>query len=283
MNFDVLHTHLADGVMTLSLNRPERRNALNPPLMRALHEALAEAAEDARVRCVLLRGNGKDFCAGGDVSAAKEANESKVLTDEERAAADEKAARRGPNTPELMTTWLRRSSESSRLLHEMPKPTVAAVQGNIVGAGFGLAAACDFRIVAQSATFTSGYLRIGYSGDFGGAWFATRLLGTAKARELFMLNEPIDAATAERLGLATRRVADDQLDSEAAAFAAKLAKGPPIALRYMKQNLATAELESLDRYLDHEVRNQNRTGATADSKEAIKALFEKRPPVFKGE
>lgn len=280
---DALLSQLADGVLTLTLNRPERRNALNPPLMRALLDALNDAAEDARVRCVLLRGNGKDFCAGGDVSAAKDANEAKAPTAEEKAAADEKAARRGPSTPEALMTWLRRNSDATRVLHEMPKPTVAAVHGNIVGAGFGLAAACDFRIVADSASFASGYLKVGYSGDYGGAYFATRLLGAAKARELFMLNQPIDAATAERLGLSTRRVTDAELESTAADFARKLAKGPPVALRYMKQNLEAADHLPLDRYLDLEVRNQNRTAQTADSKEAVKALFEKRTPHFTGE
>jgi 2-(1,2-epoxy-1,2-dihydrophenyl)acetyl-CoA isomerase len=282
MSDDILLQHLEDGVLTLGLNRPASRNALSPPLMRALHEALLDAQDDARVRCVVLRGKGKDFCAGGDIAAAKDANEGKELSEAEKAAAAERAARRGPTTPELMTSWLRRSMESARLLHQMPKPTVAAVQGNIVGAGLGLALACDFRLVADSAKFSSGFLKVGYSGDFGGSYFATQLLGPAKARELFMLNESIDADSAAGLGLATRRVTDEQLEAATVEFAAQLAKGPPVALRYMKQNLNAAEQENLEHCFDLEARNQNRTGMTEDSKEAIKALFEKRKPQFKG-
>ena len=282
MSEQILLSSREDGVLTLTLNRPKSRNALSPALMRALHEALLDGQEDARVRCILLRGEGKDFCAGGDIAAAKDANEARELTADEQAAAAERAARRGPNTPELMTDWLRRSMESSRLLHQMPKPTIAAVHGNVVGAGFGMASACDFRIVADSAKFATGFLKVGYSGDFGGSYFASKLLGTAKARELFMLNETLDADEAARLGLATRRASDEQLLEVASAFAKKIANGPPIALRYMKQNLNAAETESLEHCFELEARNQNRTGQTSDSKEAIKALFEKRSPQFQG-
>ena len=279
---EILLSTLDAGVLTLTLNRPKSRNALNPPLMRALHDALLDAQDDARVRCVVLRGNGKDFCAGGDIAAAKEANAGKEQSSEEKAMAAERAAKRGPTTPEFMTTWLRRSMESARLLHQMHKPTIAAVHGNVVGAGLGLAMACDFRIVADSAKFMTGFLKVGFSGDFGGSYFATKLLGTAKARELYMLNESIDAATADRLGLATRRVTDDTLAAATAEFAAGLANAAPIALRYMKQNLNAAEFGRLEDCFDLEVRNQNRAGATEDSKEAIRALFEKRTPDFKG-
>ncbi|HKY91666.1 MAG TPA: enoyl-CoA hydratase-related protein [Nevskiaceae bacterium] len=279
----ILESTLVEGVLTLTLNRPDRRNALHPPLMRALVDALADAQDDARVRCVLLRGAGKDFCVGGDVAAAKDANDAREPSPEEQAAAAEKAAKRGPITPEQLTAWLRRSADSARLLHQMPKVTVAALHGNVVGAGLGLALACDFRIVADSTKFTAGFLKVGYSGDFGGAWFLQNLVGAAKARELYLLNETIDAGTAERLGLSTRRVADDQLDAAATEFAAKIAKGPPIAMRYMKANFLSARTTPLDQYLDLETRNQNRTGMTQDSKEALKALFEKRAPIFKGE
>lgn len=282
MSEQILLSSRENGVLTLTLNRPKSRNALSPALMRTLHEALLDAQEDARVRCILLRGEGKDFCAGGDIAAAKDANDAREQSPEELAAAAERAARRGPNTPELMTAWLRRSMESARLLHQMPKPTVAAVHGNIVGAGFGLATACDFRIVADSARFATGFLKVGYSGDFGGSYFASKLLGSAKARELFMLNDMINADEAQRLGLATRRTTDEQLLVAATDFATRIAAGPPIALRYMKQNLNAAEAESLEHCFDLEARNQNRTGMTSDSKEAIKALFEKRSPEFQG-
>lgn len=279
---EVLLSHLEDGVLALTLNRPDRMNALNPGLMRALHEALLDAADDARVACVLLKGNGRSFCAGGDIAAARDANEQKQATVDELAADELRKAKRGPNTPEVMMGWLRRSMESVRLLHQMPKPTVAALHGSVVGAGLGLASACDFRIVARNASFATGFLKVGYSGDFGGSYLLTRLLGTAKARELYLLNTKLDATEAERLGLVTRMVEPEALEQEALAFALTLAQGPRIAQRYMKKNLNAAEEGSLEALLDLEVQSQTRCAQSEDHKEAVKALFEKRAPQFRG-
>ncbi len=282
MKEEILQSVLEDGVLSLTLNRPDRLNALNPPLMRALTEALLDAAEDARVGAIVLRGNGRSFCAGGDIAAAREANEAGELTAEQQAAEELRRAKRGPTTPELMMGWLRRSAESVRLLHQVSKPTIAAVQGPVVGAGLNLAAACDFRVAASNANFSTGFRKVGYSGDFGGSYFLTRLLGTAKARELYLLDTKLDAAEALRLGLVTRVVEPEQLDAEALAMALKLAQGPRITHRYIKKNLNLAEEAALEAVLDAEVLHQNRCSQTDDHKEAVKAMFEKRAPQFRG-
>lgn len=282
MSEEILLQHLDEGVLTLTLNRPDRLNALNPALMRALFDALTEAAEDARVGCVLLRGNGRAFCAGGDIAAARDANEAVERTPDQVVADELRKAKRGPNTPEVMQAWLRRSADSVRLLHEMYKPTVAALHGAVVGAGLGLATACDFRVAANTLSMSTGFRKVGYSGDFGGSYFLTQLLGTAKARELYLLDAKLNAEQADRLGLLTRLVEPEALDAEARSLAVQLAAGPRIAQRYIKQNLNLAQVGTLNDVLDAEVRHQNRCSGTEDHKEAVKALFEKRTPHFRG-
>lgn len=282
MSEAILLSELKDHVLTLTLNRPQQRNALNPPLMRALYDALNDAAEDARVRCVVLRGAGKDFCAGGDIAAAKDANDKKELTAAEQAQEELRKAKRGPNSSEYMLNWLTRSGDSSRLLNQMPKPTIAVLHGNVVGAGVGLATGCDFRVVADDTRFMAGFIKIGYSGDFGGSYFMTRLVGPTKAREFYMLNARIDAQEAARLGLATRLTTAEQADAVAQELAAQLAASPPLSLRYMKKNINTAADHPLERAFEVEVMNQHRIGASEDSKEALRAMFEKREPVFQG-
>jgi 2-(1,2-epoxy-1,2-dihydrophenyl)acetyl-CoA isomerase len=279
---DVLTRELQDGVLVLTMNRPERLNALNPALMRELVEATKDAAEDARVKAVLLRGAGKAFCSGGDIAAGKSKEEKRELTPEEAAQAAERAAKRGPDTFEMRVNWLRQSMEAARLLHQMPKPTIAAVRGAAAGAGFALACACDFRIVSDTASFTTAFVKVGFSGDYGGSYFLTRLLGTAKARELYLLGSKISAQEADRLGLVTRLVTDDDLESASMEFAARFSEGPPIAYRYMKQNLNAAEEGRLEDIFDLEALNMTRTGQTEDHKEAAMAFFEKRKPVFRG-
>lgn len=278
----ILLSTLEEGVLTLTLNRPDRLNALNPALMRVLSEALQDAADDARVGALLLRGNGRAFCAGGDIAAARDANEKKELTAEEQAAEEVRRAKRGPTTPEVLSDWLRRSAESVRLLHRMPKPTIAVVNGAAVGAGLNLAAACDFRVASRNATFQTGFRKVGYSGDFGGSYFLTRLIGTAKARELYLLDARLDAEQALRLGLVTQVVEPEQVDTESLKMALTLAQGPRIAHRYIKKNLNLAEEGSLEAVLDAEVAHQNRCSQTEDHKEAVRAMFEKRAPNFRG-
>src|SRR5262249_27625858 len=207
MTQDLLET-VEDGVALLTLNRPDRLNALSREMLDAMLEALPRLAEDGNVGVVVLTGAGRGFCAGGDVKAMAEGREAEGTTLEERAQA------------------LRSRMEVARWLHQMPKPTVAMVRGAAAGAGLSIALACDLRVVSDNARFGTAFARVGYSGDFGGSWFLTRLVGTAKARELYYTAELIDAAQALTLGLVNRVVADATLESETMALARKIAKGP---------------------------------------------------------
>lgn len=253
-----------DGVATLTMNRPERLNALSRPMLDALASTLPRLAEDPAVGVVVLTGAGRAFCAGGDVKAMAEGGEMPDATLEERAQA------------------LRTRMEAARLLHEMPKPTIAMVRGAAAGAGLSLALACDLRIAAESARFGTAFARVGYSGDFGGSFFLTQLVGTARARELYFTAELVDAARALAWGLVNRVVADDRLEAETMALATRLARGPRIAYRYMKRNLNAAESGTLRDVLDLEAWHHTRTGLTEDHREAARAFVEKREPVFRG-
>ena len=194
MMTDELLYRLEHRVALLTLNRPERLNALTKDMMSALRARLAEVAMDDAVGCVVLTGAGNAFCAGGDVRM-----QAKV------------AAEGTPETPEQRTDLLRASMEASRLLHEMPKPTIAMVNGVAAGAGLSLALACDLRIVGRSARMTTAFAKVGLSGDYGGTWFLTQLVGSAMARELYFLSDVIDSAQIEALGLANRVLGDDDL------------------------------------------------------------------------
>src|SRR5262245_13630318 len=171
---------VADGVATLTLNRPEKLNAMSAAMLDALLEALPRVADDPSVGVVVLTGAGRGFCAGGDVRAMAEGREFAGDTLEEKASA------------------LRSQMEVSRWLHEMPKPTIAMVRGPAAGAGLSLAMACDLRIVGDSARFATAFARVGYSGDFGGSFFLTSLVGTAKARELYYTADILGARSEER-------------------------------------------------------------------------------------
>jgi 2-(1,2-epoxy-1,2-dihydrophenyl)acetyl-CoA isomerase len=177
---------------------------------------------------------------------------------------------------------LRKRMETARWLHEMPKPTIARIGGAAAGAGLSLALACDMRIACKSAKFTTAFGRVGYSGDFGGSYFLTQLVGTAKARELYYTAEVLDADSALALGMLNRVVADDQLDAETQQLAQSIADGPRIALAYMKRNMNAAESGSLKDLLDLEAWHHSRCALTEDHKEAARAFVEKRRPVFKG-
>jgi 2-(1,2-epoxy-1,2-dihydrophenyl)acetyl-CoA isomerase len=253
-----------DGVVTLTLNRPDRLNALSPAMMDGLLEALPRLAADPEVGVVVLTGAGRAFCAGGDVKAMAEGRETAAGTLEDRAQA------------------LRARMEVSRWLHEMPKPTIAMVRGAAAGAGLSMALACDLRVAADSAKFTTAFARVGYSGDFGGSFFLTRLVGTARARELYFTADLVDAARAEAIGLVNRVVPDARLEEETLALASRLARGPRVALRYMKRNLNAAEHAALGDVFDLEAWHHMRTGFTEDHREATRAFVDKREPVFRG-
>ena len=263
MTDDLLET-VKDGVATLTLNRPDRLNALSPAMLDALLAALPRLAADADVGAVVLTGAGRAFCAGGDVKAMAEGRELAAGSLEDKAHA------------------LRARMEVSRWLHEMPKPTIAMVRGAAAGAGLSMALACDLRVAGESARFTTAFARVGYSGDFGGSVFLTRLVGTARARELYFTADLVDAARAEAIGLVNRVVPDARLEEETQALAARLARGPRIALRYMKRNLNAAEHAALGDVFDLEAWHHTRTGLTEDHREATRAFVDKREPVFRG-
>ena len=255
---------LKDKVAVLTLNRPDRLNAMSPPMLDALLEALPRLADDPEVGVVVLTGAGRGFCAGGDVKAMAEGRESIGTTLEEKAQG------------------LRSRMEVSRWLHEMPKPTIAMVRGAAAGAGLSLALACDLRVAGDSARFATAFARVGYSGDFGGSWFLTQLVGPAKARELYFTADIMDAQQALALGIVNRVVPDVRLEDETMALAARLARGPRIAYRYMKRNFNAAESGTLKDLLDLEAWHHTRCGMTEDHREAAKAFVEKREPDFRG-
>ena len=253
---------LSDGVATLTLNRPDRLNALSTPIMDGLHEALPRLDGDPAIGAIVLTGAGRAFCAGGDVKRMAEEPVAR--------SSDDDVAR------------LRSRMEISRLLHEIPKPTIAMVNGAAAGAGLAMALACDLRFAGQSARFVTAFAKVGFSGDFGGSYFLSKLVGTGKARELYFTAEPIDAAQALLLGIANRVIPDAELANVTMEFARKLAQGPRVALGLMKQNFNAAENGTLAELLDLEARRQIETGRTEDHKEAARAFVEKRTPVFVG-
>ena len=254
---------LDHGVLTVVLNRPERRNALNSELCGLLVESLERAAAAAEVRAVLIKGAGGTFCVGGDVKAMAETGGPELGIDER-------------------IRQLRARMEASRLLHDMAKPTVAAIAGAAAGAGLALALACDLRVAGESAKITTAFGKVGLSGDFGGTYFLTQLLGSARARELYLTSPILDGRQAHAIGLVTRVVADDQVDAAGAELARSLADGPTTTYGHMKRNLNLAEHAGLAECLDNEAWRHIVCMTTADHREAAAAFVEKRPPRFTG-
>ena len=253
---------IEDGIATLTFNRPERMNALSTPIMEGLLHGLPRLAGDPAVKVVVLTGAGRAFCAGGDVKDMAQGGEKR--------GAAEAAAR------------LRSRMEVSRILHELPKPTIAMINGPAAGAGLAFALACDLLIAGRSARFVTAFVKVGFSGDFGGSYFLTQLVGTAQARELYFTGRPVAADEAFSLGLVNRVVADEELRESTMELARSLAHGPTVALSLMKRNLNCAESGGLAELLDMEAVHQVQTGRTEDHREAAKAFVEKRAPIFIG-
>lgn len=253
-----------DGVLVLTMNRPQRRNALSREMLGAMSGQLASAETDAAVRCVVLTGAGGAFCAGGDVKAMAEGRDTGTAIDDR-----------------INAQRISQRATAGRL-YQMGKPTIATLPGPAAGAGLGLALACDMRVMAAETLMTTAFAKVGFPGDYGVAFFLTKLVGTAKARELMYLSDKIPAAEAERLGLASRVVPGAEVETEAMALARRLADGPPIAYRYMKENLNRALSGELGEYLDIETTHQQHVGETEDHKEGARAFVEKRTPVFRG-
>jgi 2-(1,2-epoxy-1,2-dihydrophenyl)acetyl-CoA isomerase len=266
-----------EGVAILTMNRPEARNALSGPMMQSLARVFPELGEDPGIGCVLLTGAGGAFCAGGDVKGMAKRGGGVGGAGQEAGMATAESSFEA-NVQTL------RASQIGIIggICELRKPVIAALPGPAAGAGMSIALACDLRIAAESAFFTTAFAKVAYSGDFGGSWLLTRLVGTGKARELYFTADRIGAKEAERLGIVNRVVADAALESESMALARRIAGGPTIAYKYMKENLNRALEQGLRACMDVEAEQMVRTGQTEDHREAVKAFVDKREPTFKG-
>jgi 2-(1,2-epoxy-1,2-dihydrophenyl)acetyl-CoA isomerase len=262
-----LLANLEAGVLTLTLNRPEARNAMSREMNLALASQLASAELDPAVKCIVLTGSGKGFCAGGDVKGMAARGDGTV----------------GDNTIDGAIHKQRLAQRATAgKLFKMPKPTLAALPGAAAGAGLSLALACDLRVMASTAIMTTAFAKVGFSGDYGGTYFMTQLVGAAKARELYFLSDRVSADEALRLGLTNWVCSPEELTVKTREIALRLANGPTIAYRYMKENLNRAMAGDVDDCLDLEATHHVHCGQSEDHREATKAFVEKREPVFKG-
>ena len=264
---DELLCVIRDRVAVITLNRPQARNSLSDHLTPALRTMIRTCGENPDVGVLLITGAGTAFCSGGDIKGMGAHRDKKKM----EMSYDEKVA-----------DLQERQRLLTGALISVRKPTIAALPGPAAGAGLAIAMACDIRIAAASAFISTGYLRVALSGDYGIAWLLTRLVGTARARELMFTAEKVDAERCERIGLFNRVVPDDKLHAEAFALAKSMADGPTLALRYMKDNLDEALLFDFATARDHEAERLIRLTTTADHREAVQAFIEKRKPIFRG-
>ena len=255
-------------VAVLTFNRPESRNALHPETYGAFERLLPQLAEDVDVGAVMLTGAGGAFCAGGDVKGMNARNSGKVSSP--------------ANLESALDDLRARQRSVSAALHSFPKVTVAAVDGAAAGAGLSIALACDLRVASSRAIFTTAFAKVGFSGDFGGSWFLTQLVGAAKARELYLTADRFDADTALSLQVVNEVFEVDDFESAAVSYAARFAEGPLVAQRYIKENLNRALNADLLSCLDAEAVAMSRCRSTDDHKEAVAAFVAKRTPVFQG-
>ena len=260
---DVILTTLDNGVATLTFNRPDRLNALSPDLITQSIDTLTRWEEDPNVAVVVLTGSGRAFCAGGDIGGMAQENTA-------------------PRPIEERIDWLRRAQQISWRLYNMPKITIASVNGFAMGAGLGVCLACDLRIASDQAKFGTAYAKVGFGGDFGVTWLLTRYAGAPKAKELLFTADTFDAAEALRLGLLNRVVPAESLAAETRAMASRLAAGPRVSYRYMKANVNLAATQDFRAMLDREPETHLRCAQTEDHREGVKAFLEKRAPQFRG-
>jgi 2-(1,2-epoxy-1,2-dihydrophenyl)acetyl-CoA isomerase len=256
----------SDGAVgIITLNRPESLNAMNPEMLDTMFRVAEQAANDPAIRCVVITGAGRGFSAGGDVKAMASGG-------------------RGDGGGSVLSgvEALRQQEEISRLLFEMPKPTIAAINGVAAGAGLSVALAADLRIASDQARFTTAFAKVGFSGDFGGTWLLQRLVGPMKAKELYFMPEVFDAGRALELGLVTKVVPHDSLMDETMALARRLAAGPTLAFGRMKDNFAFGATNSFADTLTREAENMIASGKTQDHLNAARAFVEKREPEFEG-
>ena len=257
----VVITEVDGGIGCITLNRPEKRNALHPDMHSAIVGALDDWSEDAGVRCVVLTGAGKGFCAGGDVRAGRARNPDG-----------------SPLSIDDATEALLEQARTAQRIYECPRPTIAAVNGAAVGAGMALALACDLRVLARGARLIPGWAPLAFTGDFGGPWFLTRLVGPARAFEILAANRTIDASTAALLGLADDVLDDDGFEEAWRRYARPFVDGPQGALSGMKANIREAQELSLHDYLPGETSRQVHSGRTAEHRAAVRAWIDGRTP-----
>jgi 2-(1,2-epoxy-1,2-dihydrophenyl)acetyl-CoA isomerase len=254
-SYETIVYEKADHAATITLNRPEARNAIVPQLMNELWEVVQDAGADKSLRVLVLRGAGRDFCPGADVKAYAGGGQA-------------------PTRPETFNV--------SVILHECPLITVAAIKGACAGAGLGWASACDLRLCDETARFNTAFLDVGLSGDMGGTWFLPRILGAAKARELYLLPGKFDATEAARIGLVNRVTAEADFETELAALVDRLANSSPLALKGIKANFVEQERLGLADFIAAETARHSACGRSEDSREAFRAFVEKRKPVYQG-
>ena len=263
MTYQCLLIEVKDRIATLTLNRPDRMNALGDTLREDLYDAVMKCAADPGVGVMVITGAGRGFCSGGDV---------KSMSDRDQAG-------QGTTTSEHLAPIRDRVVLAMR---DCPKPIIAAVNGAAAGAGMNLALACDLRIASATARFSQAFIKRGLSPDWGGSWFLPRVVGTAKACELIFTGETIDAAEALRLGIVNAVAAPEALMNEAYALARKIAAGPPVALQLAKRAIYRNLETDLRAGLEFETFAQSVCKGTEDAKEGIRAFIEKRAPVFRG-
>ncbi|HVP00710.1 MAG TPA: enoyl-CoA hydratase [Bryobacteraceae bacterium] len=262
MSENVLLTSVRDRVATMTLNRPEKLNAITVPLLAEAAAVLKKWSRDPDIGAIVITGSGRAFCAGGDVSMMVREDTGQTL--------------------EEKVDGLRDMQELSWLLYSSPKITIASVNGFAMGAGLGIALSCDLRIASSGAKFGTAYAKVGYGGDFGTTWLLTQYAGAPKAKELFFLADPVDAAEAHRIGLVNRVVEPDALAQETLALASRIANGPLTSYRYMKANVNLAASTDFRTMLDREPETHLRCGETQDHREGVQAFLEKRAPKFTG-
>ncbi len=263
---DIL-AHQEDGVVVITLNRPQARNAMSGPMNAGLEQTLDYAERSADVRCIVLTGAGGAFCAGGDVKGMAARGDSGP----------------GPTLDERIHAQRLNQRNTAGRMYLMPKPVIAALPGPAAGAGLALALSADLRVMADSAFITSAFARVGFSGDYGGSFFLSQLVGSGKAKEIYFLSDRVSAEECLRLGIANQVVPAAELEAATMALARRLASGPPVAYRYMKENFNRAAMGGdVIECLDLEATHHVHTGLTEDHREAAKAFVDKREPVFKG-
>ena len=257
-----------DGVAVLSFNRPESRNALHGDMYEGFERVLPAIAEDSSIGCLVLTGEGGAFCAGGDVKGF--------------AASHSSGAPSRPSPTAAVDNLRRRQAEVSLAIHRMPKLTVAALPGAAAGAGLSIALSCDFRVATEKAVITTAFSKIGASGDFGGSWFLTQLVGPSKAKELYVFSDRISATEAAAMGIVNRVFADAEYEAGWRAFARRIASGPVLAQRAIKENINRALIADLAMGLDAEAVNMVSTMSSEDHRVAVAAFLAKTDAVFTG-